>query len=112
MKSAYEILKEAKLLSTYWGKRIALAEKKGYFTRHDLVKAAGWVTCACGKITADIPRMDDDHITGNIPLDYELQDLGKVFPSRITMGHFKGAASILVEIEARAIIVAQQNRSV
>lgn len=101
MKTAKEILEKAKLHKTVWGKRIIAAEERGYFTDEDKRLARSWVTCACGKVTHDIPRN-----WGNRPIDDQLVQYGCVFEKNIIRHQAKDAANTLIKIEKRAIKVA------
>lgn len=101
------------LENTHWGRRITAAKKRGYFTGEDKVEAGDWVTCACGKATADIPRFKDpDSTVHNAPLDLELSHLGYQFHYAVKGDH-PGIALILLErIELRAQVVAKENSNV
>jgi hypothetical protein len=103
--SAKEILEEANLQDTFWGRIIVKAELRGVgFAPHWVALAGSWTTCACGKVTANIPR---DRIGS--PRDYVLNQLGISFYSAICYNNYYEAASNLVAIEKRALIVAAQN---
>ena len=67
-----KILKKANLQDTYWGKKIIAAEKRGYFTQSNKNQSEEWVTCACGRLTHDIPRT----ARFRAPMDIILADLG------------------------------------
>lgn len=105
MKTAKEILEEAKLHDTVWGQRIIAAEERNQFTLEDRRKALEWTTCACGEITSNIPR----NVFG-APRDTRLFNLGMLFIGfvRIENPDFNGAAKTLVKIEERAIKVASK----
>jgi hypothetical protein len=94
-------LEEVNLNTTYWGKIIIAAESRGFFTLKDAVEASSWVTCACGRVTEDIPRQDT-----NRPQDYELFLNGCKFANRVGEDSFVNAAIVLSLIEKRAIVVA------
>ncbi len=81
----------------FWGERILAAHKRGCFDNDDRYLAAGWVTCACGRATADIDRDSE-----NMPADTELKDFGNRFDELVRRDHFFKAAQILVAIETRA----------
>ena len=86
------------LNNTDWGKRIIEAERCGRFKEIDKELANDWVTCACGKITADIPRNKEM----NSPLDDQLDLLGVYFYQHVTNNDFLKAAETLINIEDRA----------
>ena len=111
--SGYGIVSEAKqylelkgLGTTYWGKKIIAAENRGRFTDFNLEQAGDFVTCACGRVTVDIPRGGDYHV----PLDSELERLGMQFDLDVTYNNFLEAARTLAAIEARAHIVANEHQ--
>jgi len=94
------ILTEANLHQSYWGQKIIAAAKRGHFTKANDKQAAGWVTCACGKLDDAIPRA----FCGE-PLDYQLVFLGNSFSEMISWGNIQDAALCLIRIEERAIEV-------
>lgn len=102
--TAKQVLKEAGLAKSHWGKRIIDAEERGEFTQQDRIEAENWVTCACGKVTVDIPR----HDVGS-PIDTKLLWLGLDFDHAVDSHRFTSASKTLVEIEKRA---AQVTKSV
>ena len=55
MNEAKQYLELKRLDTTYWGKRIIAAENRGRFTDEDGYEAGDFVTCACGRLTVDIP---------------------------------------------------------
>lgn len=98
------------LSATYWGKKIIAAEARGKFTESNINQSAGWVTCACGRVTADIPRDPDTRFQSyNTPLDRILKGRGFAFYEAVEDNKFLDAAEILNDIETRARIVAKQN---
>lgn len=97
-------LREGDVLDTYWGKRIVEATERGYFEPYDRIEATSWVTCACGRVTANIGR---DDIKG-IPDDPTLRAKGVSFNNGVVTNNFEAAAEILVAIEIRASIVAKK----
>jgi hypothetical protein len=101
---AKRYLESAKLDKTFWGKKIIAAEKRGGFTLSNSSRAATWVTCACGKITQDIPRNRRSR-----PLDAELIRLGNLFSTDVDTNDFLSTAYLLARIEKRAIYVAGSN---
>ena len=110
MREAQEYLTEKNQHITYWGKKIIAAEARGKFTESNINQSAGWVTCACGKVTADIPRDPDTRFQSyNTPLDRILKGRGFAFYEAVEDNKFLDAAEILHEIETRARIVAKQN---
>lgn len=102
-KDARETLREAGLLRTTWGGVIVKAEARGWFTKHQQSLAGNWTTCACGELSVLIPT--DDQGT---PVDLDLRRAGQAFASMVVRHKAKAAARLLVEIEARARIVANQ----
>ena len=100
MKIAEKILNENNLQYTYWGDRIIKAEERGYFTLTDAKKAGSWTTCACGKQDPRIPRHDDGD-----PVDAYLSGYGSRFMSDVINNHFFDAASTLIAIEKRAVVL-------
>lgn len=104
MNEAKQHLEGEGLTHTHWGKIIIAAEKRGKFTRQEIVLSAGWVTCACGKITSDIIRRS----TNNAPEDEILASLGVDFFTALSCAKIPEAAYVLSQIETRAIIVAKQ----
>jgi hypothetical protein len=103
MNKTKEILIDAGVKDTYWGRAILSAQKVGHFTPANKNKAGNWVTCACGKITHDIPR---DHKGGEMPLDSLLSQLGMDFYDCVSTDKIVSSAKTLVLIEQRAIEVA------
>jgi hypothetical protein len=103
MKKAKEYLTAAGFDQTHWGKIIVAAENRGSFTDSNNDKAATWVTCACGRITQDIPRNRRSR-----PLDAELIRLGNKFSFEVESNEFLSAARILLRIEARAIVASKE----
>lgn len=87
--------------SITWQQRIDRARKRGIFTTEDYDLAAMWVTCACGRVTADIPRGPN-----GAPLDEMLADLGCRFYDLIGDDDFDRAEDVLAMIEGRAQVVA------
>lgn len=90
------------LSQTVWGQRIAAAQRRGWFTDEDNDEAASWVTCACGRITADIERSPGL----GVPRDGRLRMLGTEFCVFVGADDFAGARRTLEAIELRAIEVA------
>jgi hypothetical protein len=103
-KTAKEILREHRLLPSYWGRRIVKAEERSRFAEKDARHSASWQTCACGRQDERIPR--DDH--EGAPIDEELQDLGYAFYSFVLQHNPRGAANTLVKIERRAAEVLRE----
>ncbi len=105
---AEDVLNMAGLDTTYWGKKIIAAEKRGRFTKSNSNEASDWVTCACGKVTSDIPRnLDENSPVYKTPIDYRLQERGFDFYNTVEDNEFLAAAQTLVAIENRAITVAK-----
>ena len=99
-----DLLAEHDLHDSLWGKRILNACETGEFTRDEKVKAAKWVTCACGEASVNIPSDDE-----GVPFDKELKRLGEYFPDVVTYDHPTKAAETLIAIEKRAIEVAYRS---
>ena len=99
------LLTENKLEETFWGKAILDADEQhhGHFSAEEKDMASEWPTCACGKATSDIPR----NPTG-VPVDTTLETLGYDFADAVGEGDTEEAAITLVDIEKRAMIVAQE----
>ena len=91
-----EILLEANLAHTHWGKRIIKAAEQQGFTFGDCHDAESWQTCACGK---QDPRL---HCNDGQPKDYILMELGCEFNVKVENDLFVQAAECLVKIENRA----------
>ena len=106
MNEARQYLELKGLDATYWGKKTIAAEKRGRFTDFNLEQAGDFVTCACGRVTADIPRRRDY----DVPCDEELERLGMQFESDVLTDNFLEAAKTLTAIEARALIVAKEHQ--
>ncbi len=98
-----DYLERHNLDQTYWGKKIIAAEKRGGFTSSNREQSNDWVTCACGRITQDIPREN------GCPHDLILSTLGSGFYNKVNNNEIDKAAEYLVEIEARAITVSIAN---
>ena len=94
--TAKQILTKAGLQSTFWGRRIIAAEKRGSFTESDRSRSAKWVTCACGKLAPGIPRYYDS------PRDTVLAKLGIEFCLLSEFADAQKQARLLVRIERRA----------
>ena len=94
------MLRDARLLTSRWGKRILAAEREGSFSTNLRREAGQWTTCACGDHAPLIPVNDSGR-----PLDPELQSLGVEFSTNVDMDQFLQAAQTLVTIEARAFKV-------
>ena len=95
-----EMLEDAGLQDTFWGKRIIEAAERGEFTKKDDYGSSSWVTCACGKCSTKIEKED----WSNEPKDFELNRLGRrfgIYASSYNGSAYK-AAETLVAIERRA----------
>lgn len=103
MKTAREILKENRLLSSYWGRRIVKAEERGAFNLADKRASGSWTTCACGKQDPLIPRG-----CFGAPNDSALGFWGVEFCGHVLNDRFPEAASALVKIERRAAEVLRE----
>jgi hypothetical protein len=101
-RKAKRYLEYKNLHETYWGKRIIAAEENGGFSDEDVELAGDYVTCACGKVTHDIPRSSET----SIPYDNKIADLGLRFNTEVISEEPWEAAKILVEIELRARLIA------
>ena len=74
---AKQLLEEAGLSETPWGKVIIQAEEGGFTGKQQII-ASQWTTCACGKQDPRIPR--DDKGT---PVDAYLARLGISFSRHV-----------------------------
>ena len=109
-KTIKELLAEHNLQHSVWGKRIIKAQKSpDGFTERDKHESLSWVTCACGRVTPDIPRAPRGIAGGNAPLDDELRGLGNTFHRKVRGGLTLGATKTLIAIEKRAIEVANSS---
>jgi len=130
MNTATEILSNANLEETHWGKRILTAElNSNKFTEKDRLDASGWTTCACGRAAHavelsesalddlyqelendddcdDFVDFDQETMNEIPPEDEELKQLGELFYSRVRLNDPRGAAETLVDIEGRAFLLA------
>ena len=95
-------LRRARLDRSHWGQKILNAEQRGRFTDEEEMRAIDWVTCACGRVTHDIPRD-----TNGAPLNGELARLGVAFSDAVAERDFSEAASLLIQIEALAVKVSK-----
>jgi hypothetical protein len=100
MKTAREVITDARLGNTHWGRRILRAERNGAFTEKDYDDSNQWTTCACGK-------QDQRLFDGGSPWDSHLRQLGYQFTSHVQYGrHIEDgivwAAETLVYIEETA----------
>ena len=100
------------LQDSHWGKRILRAVKRNTFTSKDTWKAGNWVSCACGKVTADIPRCKTYGQSEGAPTDFKLKDLGMDFHFYVAENNFDKAARTLVLIEKHAQLVASRSKGV
>jgi hypothetical protein len=94
--TAEQVLVEAGLEKTFWGRIIIDAENNDEFDEADVNNAGDWTTCACGQQDSRL------HRTGGIPLDSYLQDYGYKFNYAVNHNNFVLAAETLVDIEDRA----------
>lgn len=97
-------LQAAGVLATVWGKILIEAAKRGDFTDAESNLAANWVTCACGRVAAEISVNDIGK-----PLDHLLSNYGANFSQAIDRNQPINAARSLVLIEARAIELTEQH---
>ena len=103
MNKAREYLELKGYDQTYWGNIIIEAEERNCFTEENEIDSGGWVTCACGRVTSDIPRYENK----GRPQDKILNRLGDYFPITVEADEFLEAAKTLVRIEKRALRVAK-----
>lgn len=120
--TATEILTQAGLQKTVWGKRILAAEKRGKFTPEESALAKNWQTCACGEQDPRIPRQTEES-PGSIrwdmcPVDDRLSKLGSQFDQNVRHGQYAPegipqAAKTLVRIESRSagILLQEQKKA-
>jgi len=102
---ASEILNNANLGNTEWGKRIITAELASEFTPDDIYLATQWTTCACGTADKRIPRYKNEDGDFVKPHDDQLQTLGYLFNREVNYNNFIGAAGTLIAIEVRSSII-------
>jgi hypothetical protein len=95
--TAKQLLTEANLHATHWGKRIITAEEFHGTTPSDLSDSGEWTTCACGKQDPRIPRTKS-----GAPIDEYLEELGVAFYQNVCAHRFLEAAETLIAIERRA----------
>lgn len=95
--TAKELLTEAGLHESVWGKRIIDAEASGKFKPSNVKSASEWPTCACGRQDKRIPRS-----RSGAPHDWPLNQLGKQFYLEVRGNRFIPAAKCLIAIENRA----------
>jgi hypothetical protein len=100
---AKDYLESCAFDKTYWGKKIIAAEQRGYFYDIEGMMSNNWVTCACGKVSTNVPR----HAEGTRPQDKSLFLLGCKFGDWVRQNDFLSAAKVLVRIENRAVVVAR-----
>ena len=99
MTRAEEILTEASLQDSYWGRRILTAEARGFFNPSDGALSDDWTTCACGQTDLRLSPLPSV-----APRDPDLRALGSLFGEVVQYGWstFSEAAICLVNIEVRA----------
>jgi len=95
--TAKELLTEANLHATHWGRRIITAEELQGTTPADISDSGEWTTCACGKQNPRIPRTKL-----GCPIDKYLEELGTAFYEHVCAHRFLEAAETLIAIEQRA----------
>lgn len=102
MTTAQEIIKNARLGNTHWGRRILNAARRGSFNETDQRLADRWTTCACGRTDARLLNEND----GQEPWDSTLRsagyDFGATVKVRSNSYSIRDAAYLLVKIEDRA----------
>jgi hypothetical protein len=106
MNEAKQLLVEAGLDNSHWGKRIIKAEATGRFTVNDQFNAESWVTCACGKLDDGIDRQRCGE-----PADDRLGRLGFRFNEYVDHDYYLAAAQCLIDIEHRAIEVLNEQQN-
>lgn len=87
---------------------------KHYNKAYDL--AASWVTCACGELCKNLPKVKDfnnkfDGPGLEAPADNDLQCLGLEFMSNIHNEDYDDAFETLLEIEKRTIKLLDDERN-
>lgn len=93
---AKQLLEEAKLDKTYWGKKIIEAEARGHFTETMRLRAEHWQTCACGRQDKRLHRSD------GVPRDSLMAEFGYYFSNQVDQDNFICVAETLCAIERRA----------
>lgn len=96
METAKECLEKAGQEMTVWGDCIIQSELDGAFSPEASIAASVWHRCACGMLSCDIPRDEDDE-----PLDDQLSKLGLAFWRAVDVNEFYRAARCLIAIKAR-----------
>lgn len=118
--TAADLLAEAGLTKTHWGKRIIKAEQEGTFTSKDRSDSGNWALCACGKADMRIPRAGGDPASEAFnanshhdmePCDLRLRTLGGNFPDDIYDNKPVAAAKTLIAIETRAAALLRKQRT-
>ena len=101
--NAKQILTEANLHKSYWGKIIIAAEKRERFTDVSKRQSQDWTVCACGELDKKIPRRyTSAYVEANAPIDRQLFSLGVTFMTAVENDKFTLAAKRLTRIENRA----------
>jgi hypothetical protein len=106
MNEAKQLLVEAGLDNSHWGKRIIIAGDRGWFTDDENEMAGSWVTCACGKLDDGIDRQRCGE-----PADDRLGRLGFRFNEYVDHDYYLAAAQCLIDIEHRAIEVLNEQQN-
>lgn len=98
---AHRILLAAGLASSYWGRQIIRARRRGRFTKGDYENSADWIACACGKLylKKPFPIRDFGNALKPVPRSAFLEDLGMEFKEKVWSNDFIGSALVLVKIE-------------
>jgi len=113
--TALEILSNANLENSFWGKKVIAAEKRGHFTDSNFQNANSWVTGACGKDETAVTYFPE--LLDNLPpRDRKVRKLGEEFYEAVRdgasthywnreyrLGFIRGAASTLVEMQERLL---------
>ena len=94
--SAAQILMDAGLEYSHWGRRIRLAEGRGGFNGLDQLDAAQWPTCACGELDESLIG------PGGAPIDDKLVRLGARVLVAVNDDKFEMATVYLIEIMTRS----------
>jgi hypothetical protein len=81
-----------------WNKALDNPPESGSITHENMCKMAeSWVTCACGNICTELPRLSN-----GAPQDDILRGLGGMFTSAVKLCNWDCARTLLDEIESRA----------
>lgn len=96
MNVAKELLIQAGLHESVWGKRIITAEQDNGFNDRDRILTCSWLTCACGEHAKEVELNPNGG-----PRDWDLRRLGLDFMGHIRRNRYKDAVKTLTAVEER-----------